>query len=139
LLHKLISRARNDRGHAQVAVLTPIAIAGLLVLIAATTWLATSSAAATVRPSAQASATSLLYRAQQTASAIAHRDDGSFVRIGQINLRKAGQIRIAPSTTTPWISSASGGSRSYRITVSVEPGGRTITAIRSPSGALTTR
>ena len=104
--------------------------------VTASAWFAVTPVAAKA-PSAVARAQTLLHSAETAAGSIAGQHGGSYARVGPINLRKAGLITDQPSATRPWVSSASGTADSYTVTVTAEPGGRTVTVTRNDHGTVT--
>jgi hypothetical protein len=133
MLRKLSRRARDQRGQAQLGLLGVITIAALAAVVSTSMFVAVGSA----KPYTPAGAAKALLRsAEGTANHLAGLNAGSYKRVGPINLRKLGLIRDQPSSTSPWVSSASGTANSYSVTVVAEPGGQMFTLHRSASGKV---
>lgn len=82
-----------------------------------------------------ASTEALVQQVESAANAIASTHDGSFARVGAINLHKAGLVNDVASSTSPYVSSASGTAHTYRVVV--RSGRHSYSLVRGSSGTLT--
>jgi hypothetical protein len=76
----------------------------------------------------------LVHQIESAANTIASSHDGSFARIGAINLRKAGQVNDVVSPMSPYVSSASGTAHTYRVIVT--SGRHRYSLVRGATGTL---
>jgi hypothetical protein len=120
-----LSRVRAEQGQVHGALVAVAAVALGISLLPQGAHAAVSVAATKA----------LVQQVESAADAIAYSHDGSFARVGVINLRKVGLVNDVASSGSPYVSSASGTAHTYRVVVRSGP--HRYSLVRGSTGTLT--
>jgi hypothetical protein len=134
MLHSVFRRARSEAGSTQFAFLGVIVALSLVVAAAIAT--VTVGHPRSVQPVARdASAQAVARRAVEAAYIVSGVHHGSYDHVGLLSLHKAAGVSFKPSSTSAWVSSASGHGQTFAATVTA-PTGATYTVSRASDGTL---
>jgi prepilin-type N-terminal cleavage/methylation domain-containing protein len=131
ILNRVRQRAEHAEGFSLPEILAVLLIIGILVAIAIPAFAAQTGKAA------DAPAKELAAAADTTAQTIATDNSGEYSNVTATELNKHEPlIRIAPSTTEPYVSAATSSKSEYSITVKA-PNGDEFTIARNATGEIT--